>query len=150
MYCFKIFIGDPPWSAMCEITSLSVVVVLRVVCLLCCVLFTFAYFYLCGFCFVCVALLGAWFDNLAVPRPITINFSGNPFGWNSALLVLTSRVTALQQIITNGNYVGCNPGRDAAKRFLHSIESLRFATIQVKRFRRQWNIFSSILSNYEK
>ena len=47
---------------------------LRVVCLLCCVLFTFVYSCLCAFCFVCVALLGAWFDDLAVPRPITINF----------------------------------------------------------------------------
>ena len=38
-------------------------------CLLCCVLFTFVYSCLCAFCFVWVALLGAWFDDLAVPRP---------------------------------------------------------------------------------
>ena len=56
------------------ITLLPVVVFLfffylRVVRLLCCVLFTFVYSCLCVFCFVCVALLGAWFDDLAVPRP---------------------------------------------------------------------------------
>jgi len=44
--------------------------------------------------------------------------------------------------------VDWNPGREAAKRFLHSIESLRFESIQVKRFRRQWNLFSSVVLNY--
>jgi len=61
------------------------------------------------------------------------NVSGDQFGWNSA-----HSLTALQQIIRTGNYVDWNPGREAAKRFLHSIESLRFESIQVKRFRRQW------------
>jgi len=46
------------------ITLLPVVVFvvfiyLRVVCLLCCVLFTFVYSCLCAFCFVSIALLGA-------------------------------------------------------------------------------------------
>ena len=39
-------------------------------CLLCCVLFTFVYSCLCAFCFVCVALLGAWFDDLRSLAPI--------------------------------------------------------------------------------
>ena len=52
-------------------------------------------------------------------------------------------------MISTGNYVGWNPGREAAKRFLHSIESFRFEAIQVKRFRRQWNLFSSVVLNYD-
>jgi len=52
-------------------------------------------------------------------------------------------------MISTGNYVGWNPGREAAKRFLHSIESLRFEAIQVKRFRRQWNLFWSVVLNYD-
>jgi len=76
------------------------------------------------------------------------NVSGDQFGWNSAHLVLTGSLTALQQIISTGNYVGWNPGREAAKRFLHSIESLQLEAIQVKRFRRQWNLFSSVILNY--
>ena len=81
---FHKFIGDPRWSAWCAKLHYTaaccrsicffVVVFLRVVCLLCCVLFTLIYFCLCAFCFVCVALLEAWLDDLAVPRPITINF----------------------------------------------------------------------------
>jgi len=77
------------------------------------------------------------------------NFSGDQFGWNSAHLVLTGSLTALQLMTSTGNYVGWNPGREAAKRFLHSIESLRFAAVQVKRFRRQWNLFSSVVLNYD-
>ena len=66
-------------NALNYITLLPVVVFiyfvfLSVVCLLCCVLFAFVFSCLCDFCFACVALLGAWFDGLAVPRPITINF----------------------------------------------------------------------------
>jgi len=57
------------------ITLLPLAVFLRVVCLLRCVLFTFVYSCLCAYCFVCVALLGAWFDDIAVPRLITtINY----------------------------------------------------------------------------
>jgi len=75
------FIGDPPWSALCS--KLHYIAAccrlflffLRVLCLLCCVLFTFVYSCLCAVCFVCIAWLGAWFDDLAVPRPITINFT---------------------------------------------------------------------------
>jgi len=64
-------------------------------------------------------------------NPLAKTFlAGNQFDWNSAHLALERRLTALQQIISTGNYVSWNPGREAAKRFLHSIESLRFNTIQ--------------------
>jgi len=47
----------------------------------------FRFVYVCLLLFMCllfclrVALLGAWFDDLAVPRPITINFKLQYF-WN--------------------------------------------------------------------